>query len=629
MLFVRPFVHTLLLLTATLLVWLPAAQAAATPCSEAELGLLPACSQGEAEACTDGLRQLTDEGPLFCATVSGCASGVSDACIALANWVAKDEPLPRDLKPVLQLLQPACDAKGLPCPVLAAAEGRTGAAGTSGERIRRAADWRIRACKRQVDCVMLAAMWEEGKLPESLRTDVESTLQAMLASSHPDVRLVQQVWQRMQLREQQCTQGGREACEYLAKAAATRATLDGSDPEAAQLPPLQRGCAAGDCLLCDQLASRALTKGQPDGPALAVQARQTCNQSCQNQFNLLGKSPDAAMLERTSMLCRRAAHWLVEPEAGAVVPALALQVLLPPCQRSPLACTGLGWLALSTTLPADVAVSTTQTLQQACKKLTGQPGHAALCQLVAPLTKVPALRAACAAGDAAACDVLVRRHPDALTVDEARKLLQKGCESGNGGQCARLIWLAQMVGAWAVPADKLPGVVAAAQKGCDAGDGEACFLLGYRLAQQGKSAEALCKQASLQLDAPCRAEDNPRRGESCIVLAQVYGSGFCGDIADADLSRWAAQRACEYGEAAGCALAARHRSQEGEGLDVMRDVRNLVLRACTLGDAGSCLTLRKSPLGKSKDKSVRKQAAEEAAGLTAACKAGQTCACGR
>lgn len=606
-----------------------AGPALASTCTDAEWNAVAACTSGEADACTDGLRKLgDDEGQLFCATVTGCEKGVEDACVALANWLAKDEPLPRDLPPAQARLAAACDAHGLSCPVLAAAEGRTGSRGEPTERIRRAADWRIRACKKDVDCVLLAAMWEEGKLPASLLATARGEIERALQGNHADKPLVAKVWQRAQLREQQCDQGSREACEFLAKAAATAASLDGGDPAVARLAPLQRGCKAGECMLCDQLASAALTRGAADAASWAVEARRTCGQSCQNHLQLLGKKPSPGDIARLGLTCRRAAHWLTEPAAGELAPALALDVLQPVCQRQPAACSGLAWLALATQLPADAATKALGLLETALRRVERQPAGAELCRLVGPIPKVTDLRARCAGADAAACSELVRRHPDALTVAEASSLLRRGCEAGDGGQCARLIWLAQMVGVWAVPAAQLDSVVAAAKKGCDAGDGEACFLLGYRAARDGKPAEALCKQASLQLDSTCRTEGAAGRGSACIVLAQIYSSGFCGDIADADLARWAAGRACELGEAAGCSLMARYRNADGADREAVRDVRAYLLRACQLGDADACLTLRGAPIRPGKDKAAIKQANDEASGLASACKAGQRCACG-
>lgn len=603
--------------------------ALASTCTDAEWNAVPACTSGEADACTEGLRKLgDDEGPLFCATVTGCEKGVADACVALANWLAKDEPLPRDLPPAQSRLAAACDAHGLSCPVLAAAEGRTGVKGEPTERIRRAADWRIRACKKDVDCVLLAAMWEEGKLPVSQRDAAKAEIERVLQGNHGDKPLVSKVWQRAQLREQQCDQGSREACEYLAKAAATAASLDGLDPGPARLAPLQRGCKAGECMLCDQLASSALTRGADDAATWAAQARRTCAQSCQNHLQLLGKKPLSGEVEKLGLVCRRAAHWFTEPAAGEAAHAEALDVLMPVCQRQPAACSGLAWLALASQLPADAATKVLALLEAALQRVQRQPAGAELCRLVGPIPKVSDLRARCAGGEAAACSELVRRHPDALTVAEASQVLRKGCEAGDGGQCARLIWLAQMVGVWAVPAAQQEAVVAAAKKGCDAGDGEACFLLGYRAAREGKPAEALCKQASLQLDSTCRTDGAQGRGSACIVLAQIYSSGFCGDIADPDLARWAAGRACELGESAGCSLLARYRNADGGDPEVIRDVRGYLLQACQLGDADACLTLRGAPIRPGKDKAAKKQASDEAAGLDAACKAGQRCACG-
>ncbi len=127
------------------------------------------------------------------------------------------------------------------------------------------------------------------------------------------------------------------------------------------------------------------------------------------------------------------------------------------------------------------------------------------CKTAATMRAIPGLRAACAAGDGAACAALGRELAEPTPETDraqSRRLLEAGCDAGFGDACADLVEIG-MFGDRALGEAEL----ALVEKGCAANSQRACFRLASGLslttgAQPGPDAEraaalfaALCDAA--------------------------------------------------------------------------------------------------------------------------------------
>ncbi len=155
----------------------------------------------------------------------------------------------------------------------------------------------------------------------------------------------------------------------------------------------------------------------------------------------------------------------------------------------------------------------------------------------------------CDLGDAAACASLARAifdvkskalHPRVLS------LATSACQAGSRDGCGLEAWLRR--NAHGTPYDP-DGAFVAGKKACDGGDVEACAAVGWSLAV-GVGTRADRAAGKALLDGTCQRGHAP----ACVMLGELMGRG-----PDAAKAFALFERACEAGEASGCAARARAR----------------------------------------------------------------------
>lgn len=308
-----------------------------------------------------------------------------------------------------------------------------------------------------------------------------------------------------------CEAGYGQGCSALARMNDTEYSWPVDKPAL-----FEKGCERGDLDACATFAE-ILTDTAPDDPAVIARAAAIIARACAAggaeacvavSTDLLetGRQEDTdRAYELLDAACRKssvaACRWLAEAyaeEPDADQPLANLYLDLACTNRGENECQQIGENALR-----GIGMAPDRDLALAYFDKLCALNHRA-CEPAQTMRAIPPLRAACTAGDGAACARLGRE----LAVDspeadkaQARRLLEAGCAAGFGDACADLVEIGLF-------SDRplMPDELALVETGCAAGSQRACFRLASALSvMEGHNPGPEAERAAALFAALCDA----------------------------------------------------------------------------------------------------------------------------